>query len=365
MSANKSLARVGAAAFALGLAAGPQTVGTAAADTPDADSTTVSAVQSPSRGPGASRAARVAKTTAAPAAAAPRVARAQAPSAAATPGRASATASVPSNSRAGAAEVPPSVVAILTGSAPSAAATAAASATPPLDPKSTIATPLGQLGQWMINKSGQIADWVGNPQPVSNTTGAGKPCPCTDKTILEGVNIIVVDTASSDPTQAKRNLNAWMRQAGFGASAISSTGYQGVLGAKTYGQQPGGPSQAFRNAYFFLANSHGRVFGPYWDAGQQAYVWTASLSKENLDLKNFSHGYDSFQTARENLVNGMVSVGAQNLGTVFMDNVYNSGEFSTGDANGYATVLGIDTVLKTATSPRWGYISANSSKPKG
>lgn len=365
MTANKALARVGAAAFALSLAAGPQAVGVAAADAPDTGSTTVSAGQSPAKGASATRTARAAKTSAVPAAAAPRAVRAQAPSAAATPGRASAAASVPSSPRAGAADVPPSVAATLTDSTPSAAAVAAASATPPLDPKSTIATPLGQLGQWMINKSGQIADWVGNPQPVSNTTGASKPCPCTDKTILEGVNIIVVDTASTDPTQAKRNLNAWMRQSGFGASAISSTGYQGVLGAKTYGQQPAGPSQAFRNAYFFLANSHGRVFGPYWDAGQQAYVWTASLSKENLDLKNFSHGYDSFQTARDNLVNGMVSAGAQNLGTVFMDNVYNSGEFSTGDANGYATVLGIETVLKTATSPRWGYISANSSKPRG
>ncbi|MCB0933112.1 MAG: hypothetical protein KDB71_14605 [Mycobacterium sp.] len=347
MSTNATPARLGAtafvaAAFVLGLLAGPQTIGVATADTPG------STVASADSSAGVSRSARAARpgVAAANSVAGSRTAYSQAP----TPKRARAAAAaqpaagiVPDRrigaGQAGsvATQVPAGVRTSLAGGAPAAVA-APAIAVPPLDPTSTVSTPYGQLGQWMINKSGNIADWVGIPQD--------------GKTILEGINIVVVDSASANPIQAKRNLNAWMRQAGFGASAFSSTGYQGVLGTTTYGQQPAGPSQAFRNAYFFLSNSHGRVFGPYLNPDGPGYLWIASLSKENLDLKNFSHGYDSFQVARADLVAGMLGAGAQDLGTIFMDNVYNVGDFSTGDANGYATVLGINTVLKTAKAPR-------------
>lgn len=309
MSANKVLSRVGSAVFAVGMVLGPQTVGVAAADGPNTDSAASSAHP---RGSASNRTAR-------PAAAA-----------AATPAK-------------------------RTGlGASTAVSPAAASAVPPLNPSSSVATPYGHLGQWMINSQNQIADWIGKPQPVSDTTGASTPCPCTTKTILEGVNVVIVDQAATTATQAKRNLNAWMKQSGFGASAISSTGYKGVLGATTYSQQPTGPSQAFRDGYFLFANSHGRVFGPFLtDNGD--YVWTASLSEENWKISDpLTHGYESFTSASTKLSNGMVASGAQNLGTVFMDNQYNVGEFSTGDATGYATVLGLGSVLKAATAPRGG-----------
>ena len=369
MSANKTLARVGVAAFALGLVAGPQTIGVAAADSSDTGSTSVSAGHSSAKGSGATRSARAAKSGAASAAStsSQTAATAQAADPVAAPERASTAvapdAAAPSAARRASAapaasvvtQVPPSATAVLISGAPAAAAVAA----PPLDPKSTVATPYGQLGQWMINSQNQIADWLGKPQPVSNTTGAATPCPCTPKTILEGINIVLVDTASTDPTQAERNLNAWMRQGGFGSSVLSSTGYQGQLGASTYGQQPTGPSvtaalgAAFRDSFFLFANSHGRVFGPYPNPDGPGYVWTASLSTENWKITDpLTHGYQSFQEARNKLATGMVNGGATDLGTVNLDNTYNVGGYSTGDANGYATVLGLNTVLKTATSPR-------------
>lgn len=345
---NKALGRLAAATSVLALLAGQQSIGVAAADT--RDPAPVSPTQSsdtrsgdnpersarPGVAPGTTSGSRPLHVPA-PASRRTRTATTVRPARAVAP--------VPRIGRSKASSVVKQMPAHVLGPANAEVPAAAVTAVPPLSPTSTVSTPYGQLGQWMINKTGNIADWVGIPQD--------------GKTILEGINIVVVDYASADPNQAKSNLNAWMRQSGFGASAISSTGYQGVLGTTTYSQQPTGPSQAFRNAYFFLSNSHGRIFGPYPNPDGPGYVWIASLSKENLDLKNLSHGYDSFQVARADFVAGMVGAGAQDLGTVFMDNVYNVGDFSTGDANGYATVLGVNSVLKTATAPRGASKAAN------
>ncbi len=205
-------------------------------------------------------------------------------------------------------------------------------------PTSTVMTPYGPLGQWMINSSGQIADWVGVPYQ--------------GKTMLEGINVVFVDSASSNTTQSVRNLNAWMSRAGFGWSAFSSTGYQGVIGSTTFGQQPTGANQAFRDAYFLLANSHGRVFGPYPNPNGPGYIWTASLSRENLDLANLTHGYDSFNTARAELRTSLLGIGATDLGYLDMQNTYNTDGYTTGDADGLAAVIGLEQVLKTATGPR-------------
>ena len=39
-----------------------------------------------------------------------------------------------------------------------------------------------------------------------------------------------------------------------------------------------------------------------------------------------------------------------------MDNVYNTAEYTTGDADGFAAVIGLPQVLKTATAPRGGNV---------
>lgn len=210
-------------------------------------------------------------------------------------------------------------------------------------PTSTTPTPYGDLGRWMINKNDRIADWIGQPQPVSGTL----------KTILESINVILVDTASGDARQSTRNLNAWMARSGFGASAFSSTGYQGVLGSTTYDQQPDGANQAFRDAFFLFDNSHARAFGPHPNPSGPGFVWTASLSEENWTITNpLAHGYESFMSARDTLRSGMIAAGAGDLGELFMDNVIDEGVYSTGDADGYAVVLELNSVLKAATTPR-------------
>ena len=346
MSANKTVARVGVAAIAFGLVVGPQAVGIAAADTPDAGSATSTPGQS--KASGTHRGARTAKSDAAPAAAS-RATRSAAPAAASAPSanRRAAVASAP-------AELPASVAAALTGTGPSASQSLAAPPTPL--PTDTTSTAYGNLGKWMINKDTAIANWLGKPQPVNVTTGTGTCPTCTPKTILEGINVVFVDTASTSTNQAVRNLNAWVRQSGFGASAISSTGYGGYFGGPTpnlYSQQPTGANQAFRNSFFLFANSHARVFGPYPNQNGPGYVWTSSFSEENWSPKNpLTHGYQSFLQAQQEVTTGMLSINATNLGPINMENKYNVGDVSTGDATGYAQVLGLNKLLKAATTAR-------------
>lgn len=305
MSFSARQVRWSLAALAVGLAlAGPQALGVARADSGDQGARTTTSAESGSaaRGAHAARAPRAPKSG---------------------PGRSPTTTVTARNS------------------------TTAAPPPPDLTPDSTIATPYGHLGQWMINRDNRIADWIGTPQPIN-----GSP-----KTVLEGINVVLVDTASTNATQSVRNLNAWMARAGFGASAISSTGYRGAFGPSPnpvlLGQQPTGASQAFRDSFFLFANSHGRAFGPYPDPSGPGFVWTASLSEENWTITNpLTHGYESFDSARDKLRDGMTAAGAGDLGELFMDNVYNVGDYSTGDADGFAAVLELNSVLKSATTPR-------------
>jgi hypothetical protein len=332
-TATKTTWRLAAvAAFGMGLAAfGQQAVASADTEsgaTQDTARTAGPAAKAPAVRGG--RGATAVKAPTSPAAAVP------AP-AAAVPSLKKPTAAVPSLPNRVSAPAP---VTVATTQAPKVGSARAAVSTPP--PTSTIATPYGTLGQWMINSKNQIADWVGIPQG--------------GKTVLEGINVIVVDTASRTPAQSSANINVWMTRAGFGPSAVSSTGYQGIIGATQFSQQPTKPSAAFRDAYFLFANSHGRFFGPSPNPNGPGFIWTASLSEENLDLQNFSHGYESFDSARTKLLNNMVAIGAQNLGQVFMDNVYNVGDYTTGDADGFAAVIGVNQLLKAATPPRGGKV---------
>lgn len=334
MSFSRTQARLSVAALAVGASlAAPCALGLAHADNDDQGSRTTTAdAGSAPRSADANRANR-----------GPRAAKqggAVAPAAAVT-SRPQARASV-------AAPNPAPTKATESASALAAPKSIAAVVPPPpgLTYNSTVSTPYGNVGQWMINKDDQIADWIGTPQPVNGQL----------KTILEGINVIMVDTASSTAAQSVRNLNAWMSRAGFGASAISSTGYQGAFGPAgqvILGQQPTGASQAFRDSFFLFANSHARTFGPYPNEGGPGYVWTSSLSEENWTITNpLTHGYESFDTARNKLRDGMVAAGAGDLGQLFMDNVYNETVYSTGDADGYAVVIELNKVLKQASTPR-------------
>jgi hypothetical protein len=271
---------------------------------------------------------------------------------------------------------------------PAPLAAAPAYAVAPPNPESTVGTPYGLLGQWMINKAGQIADWVGQPYCGKGSTSAN----CTSdtpgaKTMQEPINTVFVVKAGSKYA-AELRLDFALRAAGFGPSPFSSVGYKAILGTNTAPQMPGGGllglgflpplpfglgqngllsftgiGPAYRDAPFWGENSHLRTFGGEPD-GNGNYIFTASVSEENLDATGGgllpTHGFESYNTARTALLDGMLQrpwlpswalvylpTGASNLGTIAMNNAISPADptYTTGDADGLAQVIAVGSMF--------------------
>lgn len=189
-------------------------------------------------------------------------------------------------------------------------------------------TAYGDIGNWMLQPNGQIADWIGHSYE--------------GKTLLEGINVIIVDPAQVPLDMAVRRLNRAMVMAGFPAVIHHSGGYQGLINGVTFQQQPKGDQLAFSDAFFLLPNNHGRIMGPFPPADGNGYIWIASLSREELGKYEgeLTHVFVSFNEARDALAEGLVErAGATNLGPVFLDNAYDTDLYTTGDADGYAVVI--------------------------
>lgn len=189
-------------------------------------------------------------------------------------------------------------------------------------------TAYGDIGDWMLQPNGQIADWIGHSYE--------------GKTLLEGINVIIVDPAQVPLDMAVRRLNRAMVMAGFPAVIHHSGGYQGLINGVTFQQQPKGDQLAFSDAFFLLPNNHGRIMGPFPPADGNGYIWIASLSREELGTYEgeLTHVFVSFNEARDALAEGLVErAGATNLGPVFLDNAYDTDLYTTGDADGYAAVI--------------------------
>ncbi|MET0475195.1 MAG: Ig-like domain-containing protein [Mycobacterium sp.] len=190
-------------------------------------------------------------------------------------------------------------------------------------PGDVASTPYGDLGQWMLKSNGEISNYGGAMQD--------------GKTLLEPVNVIIVDTTSTTRAESIRKLNAAMKAAGFPASVPHTTGYQGLINGTIYGQQPSGFLQAFSNNA--TLQDHGRIFGPAPAENGQGFVWTGAFSTEGT-----SHQYLSFNQARNDLANALVASGAATqLTTVDMGN-----GGITGDHDGSAVVLRLDLTVPNA-----------------
>lgn len=227
------------------------------------------------------------------------------------------------------------------------------------DPKATVATKYGELGKWMVNKNGDVADWVGIPY-------------CKDsvcKTMQEPINTVFTVEAKNK-FKAEAVLNRTLRKAGFGPSCCSSIGYQAIVDSENSQQMPrggilgigalgpgfiergllgliAGIGPAYRDASFLVANSHLRTFGGVSN-GVGTYIFTGSVSKEFLDRSSGkpTHGYESFDEARNTLLAAMVGVGAKNEGTIDMDNEIPALDpnYTTGDHDGLAQVIALSAM---------------------
>ncbi|MBU3751322.1 MAG: hypothetical protein FGM52_12925 [Mycobacterium sp.] len=254
------------------------------------------------------------------------------------------------------------------------------SPTPP-SPSATTPTPLGEMGRWMLNKEGQVADWIGQPYcgPGSTVGNCTKESP-NAKTMQEPINVIFVVTAPSQYL-AELQLDFAMKVAGFGPSCCSSVGYSGLVRGENYKQFPrGGPlglgilaplpnglfqngllglagiGPAYRDFPFLLTNNHVRNFGGAPD-GKGSYVFTASASKEILDTSAGllpTHSFESYEQARTKLTNNMLKKArltkATNQGMVAMNNAIdpNNPTYTTGDHDGMAQVIALSSFFGAA-----------------
>lgn len=221
---------------------------------------------------------------------------------------------------------PPSTASFTSAEAYANANPAIASAPP--SPGDEVHTAYGDVGKWMLQSNGQIANYGGQP--------------FEGRTVLEPVNVIIVDPRSKTSAEAAQRLNAAMFWAGFPAQPIHSTGFQGEIDDVTYGQQPTGLLAGFSNNFFLVDNDHGRIFGPDPVETSSGYVWTGAFSRETLVFDNFlpGHAYVSSDVARTALATQLILSGqATFVGMVPLDNAYNTESTTTGDHDGYAVVL--------------------------
>ena len=201
-------------------------------------------------------------------------------------------------------------------------------------------TAYGDIGKWMLDSGGDIADYGGLPYE--------------GKTVLEAINVVIVDPTSRSSLEATWRLNAAMRRAGFPPRLIHSTGFRGLIDGERYRQQPRGLLVGYSDDFFLLPNNHGRIFGPDPVETASGYVWSGSFSTEEFVFYQGlpRHGYVSSNEARDALAAQLIASGrATSGGMVSLDNAYNTDTTTTGDHDGFAVVVTLNG-LRAATAAR-------------
>jgi hypothetical protein len=185
---------------------------------------------------------------------------------------------------------------------------------------------LPSIGKWMVTRDGSIAHWLGESY-------AGKH-------LREPINVILVDTAATNPEDAKQRLIAAVTAAGYPVRFGHSAGYRALIGGHSYDQLPAGRDDAFSNRIFELSNNHGRLFGPHRFG--DSYVSIGAFSRE--DIRPFrwpEHGYASFNQARDDFAQNLDRNTAFKIeGAVDLANaIAGDPQISTGDHDGRAVLL--------------------------
>jgi hypothetical protein len=185
----------------------------------------------------------------------------------------------------------------------------------------------------MLKSDGSVSDYGGQ------TVDGGK-------TLVEPVNVIIVDPTSKTPAEASAKLNKAMFLSGFPPQPIHTGGFMGLIGTKNYGQKPIIPLTAYSDNLFILDNDHGRIFGPAPLPGTNGgYVWSGAFSSETLGVSENGipgHTYVSSNAARDALVLRMLASGqVKSVEYVPMNNAIDPSDpdYSSGDHDGYAVVI--------------------------
>ena len=154
--------------------------------------------------------------------------------------------------------------------------------------------------------------WLGDGQ--TNVEGHYQPV----NHVLEPINFIFVVKGFDTRKQSNEFITDKLSKADFTKeySDQHSSGYSGVFknkdGSVTTMKQIGGIVNDGYHGYTFedvdnpdIGGNHFRLFGPYEDKDNHAYVYTASLSKESpryyKDGVQCGHMFESFTTAKSKL----------------------------------------------------------------
>jgi hypothetical protein len=194
-------------------------------------------------------------------------------------------------------------------------------------PGDTAHTVYGDIGKWMLQSDGQISNWCGQQYG--------------GRTLLEPINVLIVDPTSTSVAESTAKLNAELGQAGFPVQLGHSTGFSGVIDGQTYSQQPTGLIDAYADQFFLFPQDHARAFGPDPLETSAGYVWTLAVSREIFGFYGLlpAHLYVSFKAGRDNLASKLVSAGGTLVGFVALGNAYDGVTVETGDSDGYAAVI--------------------------
>lgn len=206
-------------------------------------------------------------------------------------------------------------------------------------PDDEISTEYGDIGKWMLDSSGDIADYGGLPYE--------------GRTVLEAINVVIVDPTSRSSLEATWRLNAAMRRAGFPPRLIHSTGFRGLIDGERYRQQPRGLLVGYSDDFFLLPNNHGRIFGPDPVETASGYVWSGSFSTEEFVFYRGlpRHGYVSSNVARDALAAQLLAGGrATSGGMVSLENAYHTDTTTTGDHDGFAVVVTLNGLRAAAAA---------------
>jgi len=198
-----------------------------------------------------------------------------------------------------------------------------------IDPADTVClNGLPAMGRWMFQGNKQRADWLG--------------VKWQNKTLIEPINIILIDSISSSPEQSEKLLIENLKKAGYTSRNLHSSGYLGYIGGVYYSQYPKENNHAFSNASAFVDNNHCRIFGPHFFNG--AYYYSAALSRENVaPFSRVKHHFSSFVRARDAFAFQLNKKSKfKIIKNVEMHNaIQNNITESTGDHDGMAILLSL------------------------
>jgi hypothetical protein len=193
-------------------------------------------------------------------------------------------------------------------------------------PRATVETEvpgIAQIGKWMIDPNGNIANWGG--------------IQLNGRTIHEAINVIFVDKGATSMDDAKLRLINALTAAGYPARYHHSSGYRASIDGEVFSQLPSQDAYAFSNRPYLLNNNHGRVFGP--KKTPAGWVFTAAFSRENVNYLLREHVYASFDSARDDVVMRLDQKSIFKRAETVQLNNGSSPDYTTGDHDGSAIVM--------------------------